>query len=150
MAVVTFSHRPLVILALGAVLGCQHPNVPPSPSAPAETVNQFLTAVNANDLQAMALLFGDERGPSSIVRENSETVRMQQMTILQRLLHGESHEVASTDVSNAVRPRLSVTIARGTRRFTVPFTLAQSRGGGWLVQAIDVTPAMPTAGSQPR
>ena len=150
MAVVTFSHRPLVILALGAMLGCQHPIVLPSPSAPAETGNQFLSAVNANDRNAMALLFGDERGPSSVVRTNSETVRMQQMTILQRLLRGDSHEVVSTDVSTPARPKLTVTIVQGTRRFTVPFTMAQSRAGGWLVQAIDVTPAMPTAGSQPR
>jgi hypothetical protein len=69
---------------------------------------------------------------------------------MQRLLHGEAHEVTASDVTTPDRPKLSVAITQGTRRFTVPFTMVRARRGGWLVWQIDLTPAMPTAGSQPR
>jgi hypothetical protein len=77
-------------------------------------------------------------------------VRTQQMTIFQRLLHGEAHEITATDLTTRDKPKLSVMITQGTRRFTVPFTLIRARQGGWLVWQIDLTPAMPTAGTQPR
>ena len=149
MAAVTFSHRHLVILALSAAVACggQRPAAAPAPSAPSETVEQFLAAANASDLDRMGALWGDEHGPN---RSGSQNVRTQRLTIMQHLLHGESHEVVATDVTNPARPRLSVAITQGTRRFTVPFTLVQSRYGGWLVNEIGIDQAMPTAGSQPR
>jgi hypothetical protein len=151
MAVVTFSHRHLVILALGAAVACgHHAPVVPLPATPVETVEAFLAAVNASNLERMAGLFGDERGPSNVARRNSDAVRTQQMTIFQRLLHGEAHELVSTDMTSPDKPKLSVAITQGTRRFTVPFTMIRARQGGWLVWSIDLTPAMPTAGSQPR
>ncbi len=151
MAVVTFSHRHLVILALGAAVACGHqaPLVP-LPATPAETVEAFLAAVNASNQERMAGLFGDEQGPVSRTRRNSDAVRTQQMTIFQRLLRGEAHEITATDITTPEKPKLSVTITQGTRRFTVPFTMVRARQGGWLVWQIDLTPAMPTAGSQPR
>ena len=151
MAVVTFSHRHLVILALGAAVACRHQApVAPLPATPGETVEAFLTAANASNLERMAGLFGDENGPVSQTRRNSDQVRNQQMTIFQHLLHGESHEVTATDLTSADKPKISVAITQGTRRFTVPFTMVRARQGGWLVWQIDLTPAMPTAGSQPR
>jgi hypothetical protein len=151
MAVVTFSHRHMIILALGAALACRHQApVAPLPATPAETVEAFLAAVNASNQERMAGLFGDENGPVSSTRRNSDMVRTQQMTIFQRLLHGEAHEITATDLTTRDKPKLSVMITQGTRRFTVPFTLIRARQGGWLVWQIDLTPAMPTAGTQPR
>jgi hypothetical protein len=151
MAVVTFSHRHLVILALGAAVACGHQApVVPLPATPAETVEAFLAAVNASNLDRMAGLFGDERGPSNVARRNSDAVRTQQMTIFQHLLRGESHELVSTDFASPDKPKLSVAITQGTRHFTVPFTTIRARQGGWLIWQIDLAPAMPTAGSQPR
>src|SRR5579859_714273 len=145
MAVVTFSHRHLVILALGAAVACSHQApVAPLPATPAATIDAFLAAVNAADLDRMAGLFGDEHGPVSQTRRNSETVRTQQMTIFQRLLHGDAHEIAATDATMPEKPKLSVAITQGTRRFTVPFTMVRARQGGWLVWQIDLTPAMPS------
>ena len=150
MAVVTFSHRHLAVLAFAAAASCggQHPAPFAAPSSPAETVEQFLAAVNANDLSKMGTLWGDEHGPN---RNGSETVRTQRLTIIQRLLRGDSHEMAGSDLTNPARPKLNVAITQGTRRFTVPFTLVQVRGGGgWLINQIDLDPAMPAAGSSPR
>lgn len=151
MAVVTFSHRHLVILALGAAVACGHrASVAPLPASPAETVEAFLAAANAANLERMEGLFGDERGPVSQTRRNSDAVRTQQMTIFQHLLHGEAHEITATDATTPDKPKLSVAITQGTRRFTVPFTMVRAQQGGWLVWQIDLTPAMPAAGSQPR
>ncbi|MFI5280358.1 MAG: hypothetical protein ACHQU1_07675 [Gemmatimonadales bacterium] len=144
----TFSHRHLVILALGAAVACGHQApLAPLPATPNETIEAFLAAANANDLPRMGALWGDEHGPNS---GGSQAVRTQRLTIMQRLLHGEAHEVTASDVTTPDRPRLSVAITQGTRRFTVPFTMVRARQGGWLVWQIDLTPAMPTAGSQPR
>ena len=148
MAVVTFSHRHLVILALGAAVACGHrAPVAPLPASPADAVEAFLSAANANDLGRMGQAWGDENGPN---RAGSEAVRTQRLTIMQHLLHGEAHEITATDATTPDKPKLSVAITQGTRRFTVPFTMIRARQGGWLVWQIDLTPAMPTAGSQPR
>jgi hypothetical protein len=148
MADVIFSHRQLLILALGAVVAChaQQASSLPAPAAPAETIAQFLAAANATDLDKMAALWGDEHGPN---HKGSQNVRTQQLTIMQRLLHGDAHEVVATDVTNPARPQLSVAITRGTRRFTVPFTLVRWRHGGWLINGIDLAQAMPSAGTTP-
>ena len=146
MAVVTFSHRHLVILALG-VLACGHQApVAPLPATPTETIEAFLSAANANDLMRMGALWGDEHGPN---RSGSQAVRTQRLTIMRHLLHGDAHEVVATDATTPERPKISVAITQGTRRFTVPFTMIRARQGGWLVWQIDLVPAMPSAGSQP-
>ncbi|MFI5207779.1 MAG: hypothetical protein ACHQU8_07815 [Gemmatimonadales bacterium] len=148
MAVVTFSHRHLVILALGAAVACGHQApLAPLPATPGETIEAFLAAANANDLTRMGALWGDENGPN---HTGSQAVRTQRLTIMQHLLHGEAHEVVATDVTTPDRPKLSVAITQGTRRFTVPFTMIRAHQGGWLVWQIDLAPAMPTPGSQPR
>lgn len=147
MADVTFSHRQLLIVALGAVVACHAQQASlPAPAVPAETIAQFLAAANAIDLDKMATLWGDEHGPN---HKGSQNVRTQQLTIMQRLLHGDGHEVVATDVTNPARPQLSVAIRQGTRRFTVPFTLVRWRRGGWLINQIDLAQAMPSAGSSP-
>ena len=148
MTEVTFSHRHLVILGFAAALGCGGSPAPsaPVPVSPPQAVEQFLAAANAENLQRMGELWGDEHGPN---RSGPQNVRTQRLTIIQRLVRGEAHEIVATDATTPSRPKLSVTITQGTRRFTVPFTLAQWHGG-WLVKEIGIDQAMPTAGSQPR
>ena len=146
-----FSKRFLLILALGAAASCggRHPDTAPSPSAPQATVDGFLAAVNANDLDAMALLWGDEDGPSSVTHK----VRgmPQRLTIMQRVLRSDGHEVVATDVADPQHPKLSVQLARGDRRVTLTFVMARSRYGGWLLREIpNFEAAMPAAGSAPR
>lgn len=147
MAVVTFSHRHLVILALGAAVACGHQApVTPLPATPAGTVEAFLAAANASDLERMGTLWGDEHGPN---HGGSRAVRTQRLTIMQHLLHGEAHEVVATDVTTPARPKLTVAITQGTRRFNVPFTLVQWQHGGWLINEIGIAQAMPAASGQP-
>src|SRR6266446_2828719 len=105
MADVTSSHRRLLVLTFGAALGChaRQGAMLPAPTVPAETVSQFLAAANASDLDRMAALWGDANGPN---HKGSQNVRSQQLTIMQRLLHGDAHEVVGTDVTMPTRPVL--------------------------------------------
>lgn len=149
MGAVTFSHRHLVMLALGTVVACGRGTtgtVSPSPATPEATVEQFLTAANASDLDAMAVLWGDERGPSSYTNVIPREERMQRLTIMQRLLHSDTHTLSGTSSADPAKPVVTVAMAQGTRNFTVPFTLVRQRAGGWIIREIDLGAAMPAGG----
>jgi hypothetical protein len=148
MAVVTFSHRHLVILALASTVACGgHPGLP-SPVSPDQTVEQFLVAANANDLEAMALLWGDEHGPSSVTNTIPIPERIQRLTIMQRLLHSDNHLITATNASDPSKRVITVALTQGTRRFAVPFTVVPTRAGGWLIREIGLEAAMPQPGSR--
>ncbi len=143
----------LAAVVLGDLLACsaRQAAVRPAPSSPEATVGQFLAAVNANDHDRMAALWGDERGPSSVVMRNAAR-RDSLMTIYQHLLASDSvRVVASEPVSgNTSRRLLRMELFKAQLRVTVPFTLAPQREGGWLVMAFDPEPLMPVANPAPR
>lgn len=149
MAVVTFSPCQLIIVGLAATVACHgggSGNLAPAPATPEATVEQFLTAANASDLNAMATLWGTENGPESATQTMKPEIRHQRLEIMQRLLKSDSHQITATNQSNPMRPVLTVAMNQGTRRYAVPFTMVQSRAGGWLITDIDLSSAMPTAG----
>src|SRR5438105_726518 len=101
MAAVTFVHRRLIIMAmLLTACGGRHANLEPSPATPDQTVERFLTAVNASDLETMAMLWGTSRGPEAVVHKFSDADRAQRLTIMQRLLRSETHLITATDASD--------------------------------------------------
>lgn len=153
MRVVTFSHRHLVILALATTVACgRRANIAPSPASPDQTVEQFLSAVNAANLDQMAMLWGSENGPEGVTRTMPEESRLQRLTIMQRMLRSDNHMITATDATDPARRILTVALTQGTRRFAVPFTLVPTRAGGWLINDIGLDAAMPSqgTGSQPR
>ena len=134
-------------LAVTAACGGQPSSgVAPAPATPEATVTQFLTATNAGDLEAMGRLWGDEKGPVPANNETERQQRNQRLTIMQRLLRNDSHQITETSVADPARPVLTVAMSQGTRRFAVPFTLVQPRSGGWLITDIGLEAAMPAAG----
>ncbi len=147
------SRRLLAALSLGPLLACSTPHAVggPAPSSPEATVGQFLAAVNANDHNRMAALWGDERGPSADVMRNAAR-RDSLMTIYQRLLATDSVRVLGSEPvpGSASRRLLRMELFQGDRRVTVPFTLAPQRDGGWLVAAFDPQPLMPAVNAPPR
>lgn len=144
---VIFTRR--FILATAAAVGlaaCQSgPQGPVAPSAPEETLRQFMAAVNAQDLEKMALLWGTERGPSTISSRNSPDARHQQLTVMQRVLAADSFRVRSIEPvpGHETQRRIDVDLMRGPKRATVPFVLVPARTGGWLVSQIRLDLAMP-------
>jgi hypothetical protein len=149
MTSMTIPHRLFIIAGTLGLLACGHPTVAPSPATPEATIEAFLDAVNAVDLDRMAALWGDERGPSDVSRKLSVEERRQIMTIMQRLLRADSHRMVSSNNTSPTRPVRTYEMAQGTRTFQVPFTCAASRYGGWLVADIGLDAAMPAAGPRP-
>ena len=137
--------RLLAIASLVALVDCtgRTPGVTPA-ATPEATVGQFLAAVNANDLDRMAQLFGDERGRAAW---GSATARQERLAIMQRLLEADSSRILGTEPDSAgvpTRRLLHVELIGASRRARVPFIVAQQRAGGWLVFAIGLAPLMPS------
>jgi len=150
MGAVTLSFRHLVIPVLAATVACgggsPSAGVVPAPADPETSVSQFLTAASAGDLEAMARLWGDERGPSSSTNVIPREERTRRLTIMQRLLRSDSFQITGTNALDPAKPVVTAAISQGTRRYSVPFTVVRWQTHGWLVKEIDLTPAMPAAG----
>ena len=117
----------------------------PAPT-PEATVGQFLAAVNANDLDRMAGLFGDEHGRAAW---GSPLAKQERLAIMQRLLRADSSRFLGTEPDSggvATRRLVHVELVRADRRVSVPFIVARQRTGGWLVYAIGLAPLMPAPG----
>jgi len=141
-------------VSLGAVAACggRRVVVAPAPASPEATVGQFLAAVNANDHDRMAALFGDERGPSTVTWSRQAARRDSMITIMQHLLVSDSSRVVSTEAApdkNTWRV-LKLVLFQGEKRATVPFTVAPQSAGGWLVARIDLEPLMPAVNARTR
>ncbi|HEY2805319.1 MAG TPA: hypothetical protein VGI92_05615 [Gemmatimonadales bacterium] len=151
MVAVTFSHRHLVISALFLTVACggRRANLQPSPATPDQTVERFLAAVNASDVDGMAMLWGTRDGPEGVTHTMNETVRLQRLTIMQHMLKSDNHSITGTDITDPSKRVLTVSMTQNNRRFSIPFTLVPSRGGGWLINAIGLDAAMPDAGARP-
>lgn len=146
MISVSFAHGPAIVLAAAVLAACGGPRPTtqnPAPSAPEQTVAQFLAAANAADLERMASLWGDRRGPSNVTNTIPPEQRQTRLTIMQRLLGSDEHRVLRESNEPEGARLLQVELVRGTRRFTVPFTLVPARTGGWLINQIGLDAAMP-------
>jgi hypothetical protein len=134
-----------VLAALVALAGCagQPTGVTPAPT-PEATVGQFLAAVNANDLDRMAALFGDERGRAAW---GTPLAKQERLAIMQRLLRADSSRYVGTEPDSSgvtTRRLIHYELIGADRRVEVPFVVARQRsGGGWLVFAIGLAPLMP-------
>ncbi len=148
----TLPHRSFAILLLGAVAACARPQPagPPAPASPEATVDQFVAAVNADDLRRMAQLFGDEKGPVSETMHNAQ-MREQRMAILQRLLLADSVRVTGSEpVPGEPRKRLlHLALFRSDVPRAVPVTCYQQDSGGWLVAKIDLNVLLPGGSQNP-
>ncbi len=137
----------LATFAVVSVAACHHRSggSATAPSAPDETVRQFLAAVNAQDLDKMAALWGTESGPVAQSNASSADVRHQRLSIMQHLLQADSFRVQSIEAvpGHETHRRIEVELMRADRRATVPFILVPARTGGWLVSEIDLNSAMP-------
>jgi len=145
---VTIAHRTLAVASLGLVLGCagRAGDVAPSPATPEATIELFLDAVNAGDLDRMATLWGDERGPSSATNRIPRAQRAQRLAIIQRLLRSDGRRLVSSENTMPAAPVRTYELSQGTRRFSVPFTCVPSPHGGWLIREIGLDSAMPSGG----
>ncbi len=142
-------HRLLALACLVALSSCtgRPTGVTPAPT-PEATVGQFLAAVNANDLDRMASLFGDEHGRAAW---GTPTAKQERLAIMQRLLQADSSRYLGTEPDSsgvATRRLVHYELIGADRRVKVPFVVARQGAGGWLVYAIGLAPLMPTPGGR--
>lgn len=109
------------------------------PIASSLVIEQFLRAVNARDLSAMARLFGTVEGPIT-KRDPVQNVETR-MYALSTILRHEDYKIETADIvpgrmSEATRVTVRMTIAQ--RMYRVPFTLVRSKGDVWLVEQIGI------------
>lgn len=133
---------------LGALMaGCATKTVVERPAGPppnaevaaALVVDQFLRAVNSNDLDTMARLFGNRDG-SVLLRDPKENVD-RQMFALASILRHDSYSIAGNQVVPGRRDeatQINVRMRFGAREVEVPYTLVYSKDGNWLVEQIEI------------
>lgn len=131
----------LVALFLG---GCATQVVNERPSgdllavAPTLSVERFLQAVNAQDYESMARLFGTYDGP---IEGDRMEVEVRMATIAEILRHQDYEIVSDRRPPGREGPtrRLGVDLRVGNRVIRdVGFTVVQSEDGGWLVEQIEL------------
>ena len=131
----------LLALLLG---GCTTRVVNEQPSgellavAPALSVERFLQAVNADDYESMARLFGTYDGP---IEGDRMEVELRMATIAEILRHQDYEIVSERRPPGREGPtrRISVDLRVGNRVIRdVGFTVVQSESGGWLVEQIEL------------
>ncbi len=150
-----------VLLALLA--GCASSGVPPSQMAgpePQPSVERFLQAANARDLDAMAGIFGTADGPIATRTGSSVGCAVRRMgswiglsercmswqdievwmdTVAYILRHDEFRMRSEDRVAGRAHPttRVGVDLKQGQREFAdVPFLVVQTSSGAWLVEEI--------------
>jgi hypothetical protein len=126
---------PMVLLAACG----SRDNVPAMESpGPALVVERFLRAANTNDLHTMTQLFGTARGTIDQLEPRERAER--RMQVLASLLRHEDYTVAG---QRAVPGRLHnatellIELKTAERTVVVPHLVVR-RGGGWIIERIDV------------
>ena len=138
-------HAGAVLFALAFAAGCatqpvQQPRStdPMAGVAPMLSVERFLQAANARDLEAMMRLFGTHEGP---IRGDRRELELRMSAIAEVLRHDDYRVTGQRDEPGRMHPttRVAVTLTRGQRVVPeVPFLVVRTRDGQWLVEEIDL------------
>lgn len=133
---------PGLLVALVLVLGaCSTQGVPErrdvmGDMGPVLSVERFLQAANANELDAMARLFGTVDGP---MRGDRQDIELRMDAIARILQHEDYRIVAQRQEPGREHPttRITVELVKENRRIPdVPFLVVRTSDGGWLVEEI--------------
>ena len=132
--------RRLSVLLVLAIAACH-----PTPtgalaggSTPRGAVEQFLAAANAQDLQALGAVWGDEKGLARDKFPRQEVER--QELIMISLLRHDSQTIGDAQRVAQGRILMSVALSQGKATANTKFTLAQGAASRWFVQEIDLKP----------
>lgn len=133
----------LLLLSAGCVTRTSSVEQTPTGDTVAATlvVERFLQAVNANDIQTMARLFGTREGSISN-RDPQAEVEQRMFTLASYLRHEDYNVVGERVVPGRIGDAIQiVTEVRITGRSSaaqVPFTLVRTQDGSWIVEQIGV------------
>ena len=132
----------------GAGAGAGAGQVHPANTASA-AVQSFMHAVADSNLDAMAALWGTDRGSAARTRQPSDYER--RIVIMQSYLsHDDSRILSDTPDGSDARHVVQVQLRRQACTWTVPFTAIRLTDGGWIINQLDLTAAgNPARGCQP-
>jgi len=144
--------RRLIILAVLAGLACGGQPSKPAPESPTASVEQFLAAVKANDLERMGRLWGTERGPAADWMDRQELY--QRLTVIQKYLAHEGFRILEGPLQSATgQARIRgfrVELQRPRCTLVLPVDVVRTGSGGWLVQDVHLADAgNPAAACRP-
>jgi len=105
-------------------------------SAPQMAVEQFLTAVRAQDLQAMSVVFGTNRGPA---RDNMDREELDKRLIILQCYfnHDKSRMLGETPGEGGHRV-FTVELTRGRFTKSPRFYAIQGPGDRWFVDNMEI------------
>jgi hypothetical protein len=113
----------------------------PGAATPREAATQFLSAVKAQDLQAMGAIWGTDRGPA---RETLDRTDLDKRLVLLQMCydHDRFQILDETTASEAVRV-VRVQITRGNRTKTPGFRVVRGPSRRWFVEDTDFGTVQP-------
>lgn len=124
----------LVLAACGPKTGGALTGAP----APRVAVEQFLAAVRAQDLQAMSVIWGSEKGPARdlIARQELEKREL----IMQCMLAHDRFRILNESVGTDGKQIYRVELRRGPVVRATNFTSVKGPSDRWYVESADLEP----------
>jgi len=111
------------------------PQIPGAPS-PRLAVEEFLTAVRGQDLQAMSAVFGTSHGPS---RDNMDREQLEKrLIILQCYFMHDKYRILSEGPGESSHRVFTVELTRGRLTRTPHFYTIQGPSNRWFVDNMEI------------
>ena len=132
---------PVLLVLLGAACGRGSPQAP-QPQSVNAALEQFLSAVKANDLSRMGGLWGTDRGPAREWMKPRQLV--QHLTVIQKYLDHVGYRIIEGPLAVPNRSDLRsyrVDLQRSSCNQAVPIDVVRTRSGGWLVYDVHLEAA---------
>ena len=105
-------------------------------SSPRMAVEQFLAAVNAQDLQAMSVVFGTSHGPS---RDNMDRTELdKRLIILQCYFYHDKSRILGENAGEGGERVLNVELTRGRLTRTPRFYTIEGPNKRWFVDNMEI------------
>ncbi|HEU4641402.1 MAG TPA: hypothetical protein VFS44_03030 [Gemmatimonadaceae bacterium] len=133
------------VFLLLALAACTHA-APPSAGipqsggevSPRKAVESFLGAVRAQDLQAMSLIWGTEKGPARDVVDRAQLEKRE--LIMQCYLGHDKFQILSDTPQRAEIHKLQVSLSKGSITRETTFTTVRGPRDRWYVQDAELEP----------
>ena len=126
----------LVVLVGGCSRGPRPGDTLAGAAAPRLAVQQFLAAVQAQDLQAMALVWGTAKGPARDQLERTELEKRE--IIMQACYEHERYQILDEGPAPDGERAVRVEIVRGPLRATPVFAVVRGPSGRWFVRDANI------------
>jgi len=123
-----------ILVACGPKTGGALPGAP----APRTAVEQFLAAIRAQDLQAMSVIWGSEKGPARDLIERQELEKRE--LIMQCMLSHDRFRILSEGPGADGARVFRVELRRGALTRATNFISVQGPSDRWYVSSADLEP----------